>query len=276
MTVFELISRHFHNAAEMLLLAFGFFVLALVVKGKRAIADGRAAAAETKSNAMLYVVDQLTVAPAFVLAAAAFSNWVHPAGTAIPFAAFWTALGPIGAVAVTLFLCDFIGYVTHRIYHTAALWPVHALHHSDTHLTWFSLIRQHPFDRVGSLIDLLGLIILGAPDWAVLIALPIRHYYGHVIHADLPWTLGPLNWVFVSPAMHRWHHAREQRGSGVNFATVFSVFDRAFGTLYAPGPCSVPTGIDEAIAPGLTGQYLHPFRVWTAALKPASPATAGN
>jgi len=206
--------------------------------------------------------------------AAAFSKVVHPAGVAVPGAAFWASLGPIGAVALALFLCDFMGYVTHRIYHTAALWPVHALHHSDTKLTWFSLIRQHPFDRVGSLIDLLGLILLGAPDWAILIALPIRHYYGHIIHADLPWTLGPLNWIFVSPAMHRWHHARQYSGKGVNFATIFSIFDRLGGTFYLPGPCTVPTGIDEAMPTSLTGQYLHPFRVWAAALKPRSAAPA--
>jgi sterol desaturase/sphingolipid hydroxylase (fatty acid hydroxylase superfamily) len=275
MSPFELVSRHFHNALEMLLLGLGFFVLALVVKGKRAITDGRAATAETKSNIVLYVVDQLTVAPTFVLVASAFSLWIHPPGSEVPGAAFWTAVGPVGSVALALFLCDFIGYVNHRIYHTAALWPTHALHHSDTHLTWFSLIRQHPIDRIGSLIDLLGLILLGVPEWAILIALPIRHYYGHLIHADLPWTYGPLSWIFTSPAAHRWHHAREHSGAGVNFATVFALIDRTFGTYHVPGPCTVPTGIDEEIAPGLTGQYLHPFRVWAERLKPATPATQG-
>jgi sterol desaturase/sphingolipid hydroxylase (fatty acid hydroxylase superfamily) len=68
--------------------------------------------------------------------------------------------------------------------------------------------------------------------------------------------------------MHRWHHAREVEGSGANFATVFSVFDRAFGTRYLPGPCRAVLGVREDMGKGALGQYAHPFKAWAQAIRP--------
>ncbi len=64
--------------------------------------------------------------------------------------------------------------------------------------------------------------------------------------------------------MHRWHHARDVKGTGSNFATVFSVFDKAFGTYYVPGLCNVPLGVtdDQYPGKGLIRHLLHPFVAW--------------
>lgn len=261
------LAAYVHQAVEMCLLAAGFFLLALVVKGARAVADGKAAAGETKRNLVLYVMDSLTVGPALGMASTAVYTLLHAPGAVYAGEGLWEKVGPVGTLFAAVFVCDFLGYWNHRLFHTSILWPSHAIHHSDTRMTWFTLVRMHPFDRLGTLIDLIGMILIGLPDWAVVSAVLVRHYWGHLIHADLPWTLGKLDWIFISPAMHRWHHAREYRGSGVNFATIFSVFDRAFGTFYAPGVCDQPTGVQEEIAPGLTGAYLHPIRAWAARLR---------
>ena len=71
------------------------------------------------------------------------------------------------------------------------------------------------------------------------------------------------------------------RKDGSNFDTVFSVFDRAFGTYYVPGPCDVPLGVDEDMGKGALGQYLHPFKAWSAALlgrarRPPLPAESSK
>ena len=272
MTLPPALADYASGAFELAAMAVGFFILALMVKGAKAVADARAATAETKNNLALYILDKLTVAPALALASASLYQLLHAPGAVYAGEAAWTPIGPIGTGLAAIVICDFIGYCNHRLYHTPWLWPSHAIHHSDTKLTWFSLLRMHPFDRLGTLLDLLGMIALGLPDWAVISAVMVRHYWGHLIHADLPWTLGPLQWVLVSPAMHRWHHALEQRGTGVNFATVFSLFDRLFGTCYAPGVCEQPTGVEDHIAPGVIGQYLHPLRVWFPSLKVVEPA----
>jgi len=102
----------------------------------------------------------------------------------------------------------------------------------------------------------------------------IRHYYGQFIHADLPWTYGPLKLLFVSPVMHRWHHARDVVGTGSNFATVFSVFDQVWGTYHAPGPCNVPLGVNDDMGQGTIRQLLYPFVAWADRLRYGRPTGA--
>ncbi len=68
--------------------------------------------------------------------------------------------------------------------------------------------------------------------------------------------------MFVSPVMHRWHHARDVTGAGSNFATVFSVFDQAFRTYYVPGLCTVPLGVNDEMGKGTVGQLMYPFVEW--------------
>lgn len=263
---------------ELALLAIWFFALAWVVKRGRAIADAKAAASETRVNLILHVVDALAVAPVVVFLAAGAIGLLQRADLVLDSGPLWDGLGHVGTALAAVVLGDFVGYWRHRLQHTALLWPAHAVHHSDTRLTWLSLSRMHPIDRLGTGLDLVVLGALGLPVWAVATAVAVRHYYGHFIHADLPWTYGKADWVLNSPAMHRWHHAREATGSGANFATVFSIFDRAFGTYYAPGPCEAPLGVREEMGPGAVGQYLHPFRAWLATAaqtRSRSQATSG-
>ena len=135
------------------------------------------------------------------------------------------------------------------------------MHHSDTEMTWLALERFHPLNFATTLlIDSSLLLLLGFPGFALVANNLVRHYWGYFIHADLPWTFGPLGRVFVSPAMHRWHHAADPAAFNSNFATVFAVFDQAFGTWRVPGPCTAPLGVGEAMGAGAAGQLAHPFR----------------
>lgn len=262
-------AREFLQALEgIAIAAVAFAALAWMVKGRqRSFDDARAAAGETRINAILSVIDQLLVSPLiglFIVGATAFlQTRLH-----LPHPTFWARIAPGPVLLATIFIGDFVGYWRHRAQHSKCLWPAHAIHHSDTRLTWFSLERMHPVDRLGTAFDTIMLSALGVPFWAQAGNVFVRHYYGYLIHADLPWTFGKAGWVLNSPAMHRWHHARDVEASGSNFATVFSVFDRAFGTYYQPGPCEAPLGVREDMGKGALGQYLHPFKAWSAALRP--------
>lgn len=173
---------------------------------------------------------------------------------------FWDTLPPGGVLLIVLFVADGISYFRHRFEHTRWLWPVHAMHHSDRQLSWFSAYRQHPLNRLNAVLLDLGLLLLvGVPLWAIYANALVRHYYGLLTHANLPWTYGWLGRLLVSPAMHRWHHVRQGAGIGNNFATVFSVFDQVFGTYYVPSPCREPTGLDESGHDSFLGQMGRPF-----------------
>jgi len=263
-------ARGLLSALETLAIAAVVFAaLAFAVKGRRSLADARDAAGETRVNAVISFLDQLVVSPVVAIVIAWLTTAARDRGMVLPTTPLWSSLPPVPTLLAAVFLGDFVGYWRHRAQHLKWLWPAHAIHHSDTRLTWFSLERMHPVDRLGSALDTVVLAALGAPFWAQAGNVFVRHYYGYLIHADLPWTFGKAGWILNAPAMHRWHHARDVQGSGSNFATVFSVFDRAFGTFYLPGPCEAPLGVREDMGRGALGQYLHPFRVWLAALSPA-------
>jgi sterol desaturase/sphingolipid hydroxylase (fatty acid hydroxylase superfamily) len=247
---------------KLLACAAVFIALAFIVKGGRAIQDGRGAAGQVRVNLIMSLVDQFTTTPLLGLAAAAIMAALHRSGLTLNTGPVWSFIGQWPTLLVCIFLGDFIGYWRHRLQHTDTFWPAHAVHHSDTHLTWFSLERMHPLDRLTSQGDTIILGLLGFPLWALAGNVFVRHYWGYFIHADVPWTLGKFSWVMNSPAMHRWHHVRDVDDHGSNFATVFSVFDRAFGTFRQPGPCDQPLGVREDMGRGALGQYLHPLKVF--------------
>lgn len=149
--------------------------------------------------------------------------------------------------------------------HCAALWPVHAIHHSDRALTWLSLVRFHPLNRLISVaLGVTALAVLGIPPWVAVFNGLIRNWYGHFVHADLPWTYGPVfGRIFVSPVLHRWHHVRDIAYSGSNYATIFAGFDLMFGTWRCPSATVGEIGIDDRGFPASwAGQIVWPFRVW--------------
>jgi sterol desaturase/sphingolipid hydroxylase (fatty acid hydroxylase superfamily) len=249
-------------AAELLAISAIFYgSLALLVKGRQAFSDARRAASETRVNLSWAALDFVLVGPALVLIIPLLQKVIDglPIGLGPD---LWSALPKAATFVAVIFIGDFISYWRHRLEHSRLLWPTHAIHHSDREMSWLTLSRFHPINRlVTSCVDIVVLGLLGFPAWALLANEIVRHYYGEFIHADFPWTYGPLGCVFVSPAMHKWHHARDPRAYGTNFATVFSVFDQAFRT-YMPGPCTAPLGVNEDVGTSVTRQLLYPFICW--------------
>ena len=255
-----------YKALYALILPGLFFVaLALILKRREAIAAAGKARAELSINLWIYILGATLFLPLSMLVMVslrAFIQWTSP--FVLP-QGIWDAMPDLAVLFAVIFVGDLIGYCRHRFEHTPLLWPAHAIHHSDTQMSWLTLVRFHPVNGwTTTLIDTLVLTLFGFPAWAMVANDLFRHYYGYFIHADVPWTYGPFGKVFVSPAMHQWHHARDVKGSGSNFATVFAVFDRALGTYHVPGPCTVPLGVREDIGPGVRDQLLSPFRAWSA------------
>ena len=257
------------GALETLLLPALFFAaLALIVKRREAFTAAAAAMRETRLNLSIYFLDALFVVPLVVL-------WIRAIKQAVDFYGldmigwdYWNHANRYFTMLMVVFFGDFIGYWRHRFEHSNFLWPTHAVHHSDTKMTWFALFRFHPINRFTTAgLDTAFLALLGFPEWALVVNNLVRHYYGFFIHSDVPWNYGPLRYVFITPVMHRWHHSCTAKGTGSNFATVFCVFDRCFGTFYAPGVCNVPLGVSEDMGKGLIGQLTYPFKVWYRSLR---------
>ena len=220
-----------------------FLILAILVKRRRVMRDITRALPETGLNAQIILFNLIFITPLLAGMAVLMTDLTEGSGFRILTPDFWQQL-PFGlTLFAAVFIGDFTGYWRHRLEHCKLLWPSHAIHHSDTQMTWFTLERFHPINRITTfVIDSSVLLLLGFPEEAILANNLVRHYYGYLIHADLPWQYGPLSYVMGSPVMHRWHHAADVEAYNTNYATVFSVFDRAFGTYRVPGPCNVPLG----------------------------------
>jgi sterol desaturase/sphingolipid hydroxylase (fatty acid hydroxylase superfamily) len=270
--VFQSAAASLWMAVQVLLYsAVWFGALALLIKGRGALTAARRAAREVRLNLELYIIDALFIGPVVALLVKGVRLSVEYSHLELVDQTLWAQAGHGVTLAAVVFAGDFVSYWRHRLEHTRWLWPAHAVHHSDTEMSWLTLSRFHPINRFSTAaVDITGLAMLGFPAWALVANELVRHYYGEFIHADLPFTYGRLGRLFVSPVMHRWHHARDVVGSGSNFATVFSVFDQAFGTYYVPGLCTVPLGVTDEIGPGLMAQLRFPLVSWFRALRGAS------
>lgn len=238
-----------------------FLLLGLLLKRSQFFADLKRVWKQSELNLKLLAFDTIFILPVIGLIAGALDSVINGMGLSLFPSDIWVTFPTAVTIIVAVMAGDFIGYWRHRLEHTALLWPSHAVHHSDTEMTWLTLVRFHPVNRFTTfVIDSTFLMMLGLPPFAVIANNLVKHYYGFFIHADLPWTYGPLGKVFVSPAMHRWHHAKHPDYFQTNFATVFSLYDRVFGTFRVPGPCTSELGVTDDMAPTLWGQLSYAFK----------------
>lgn len=258
----DLLSRAAGQAEVIALIGLPLLLLKLLQsKGRFREVLLAAAPRGSVTNALAFAVDiTVTAAPLAALFSLLLTLRDGPVSRSL--AQAWEGL-PSWAVAFSaIFLGDAISYFRHRFEHSRLLWPSHSLHHSDEQMTCMTILRFHPINRFTTFaVDFGMLLLMGLPLWAIFANNVVRHVYGTFVHANAPWTLGIFGKVLASPAMHRWHHVREGQGMHSNFATVFSVFDRAFGTYYCPGPCDEPLGVEGVEANAFWQQMAEPFIV---------------
>jgi sterol desaturase/sphingolipid hydroxylase (fatty acid hydroxylase superfamily) len=162
-----------------------------------------------------------------------------------------------------LLLADLIAYGMHRWLHRAPLWRFHAVHHSSTQVDWLSAVRVHPVnDALVRVAQGVPLVLLGFDPRTLAAVVPILLFWAIFVHANVPWSFGPLRYAIASPAFHRWHHAAEQQGLDRNFAGLFPIFDVIFGTFHLPrGVAPRVFGIPGGDVPeGIWRQLRYPLR----------------
>ncbi|ABC63624.1 sterol desaturase family protein [Erythrobacter litoralis] len=241
-------------------LAAMFGLLALATKRSGILAAFRNSRRETETNLALVVLNYVLLA-SFLAGAAAW--WADTLAVSNRLLVFWADANPVFVLAVTLLLSELVIYWRHRIEHSPVLWPMHAVHHSDEAMTWLALLRKHPLAYVLALVvDTAPLLLLGVPVWAIGAVALMRIWWGHFIHADVPWTLGPVGRWLISPAAHRLHHIDDLDLCGSNYGGVLTLWDRVFGTYIDPAPyLNCRTGVDGG-SRGFVGEVARPFGAW--------------
>lgn len=160
-----------------------------------------------------------------------------------------STLGPwgiLGAALMLVVLFDLGDYLAHLALHRIPLlWELHKVHHSATFLSPATSFRVHPCE---ALIYTAGHSVIIAPLLAGLsfyyrlnvtdlidlmfttnLAILVLTF-NHLKHSHAQISLGPLDYVLISPHMHQLHHSSRLDHWDKNLGLIFSAWDWIFGT----------------------------------------------
>ncbi len=158
----------------------------------------------------------------------------------------------VPAYLALLVLEDLAYYGFHRASHEIRFWWAgHVNHHSSEHYNLTTALRQSWTSWLsGGWFFWLPLCLLGfSPGWVTFqIGLSLLYQYWvhtEVIHRMPSW----FEYLFSTPSQHRVHHARNPRYLDKNYAGIFMLWDRMFGTYE-------PESKDEPVSYGIT----HPLK----------------
>uniref|UniRef100_UPI00404814C0 sterol desaturase family protein n=1 Tax=Algoriphagus sp. TaxID=1872435 RepID=UPI00404814C0 len=163
-------------------------------------------------------------------------------------------------------VADFIQWNVHRmLHHSPWLWEFHKVHHSVEEMGFAAHLRYHWMETVvykSVQYIPLAMIGFGLDDFFILHLVTI--VIGHLNHANVKITYGPLKYVLNNPVMHLWHHAKElpTGNHGVNYGISLSLWDYLFRTAYVPNEnANEPLGFEnlESFPKTFWNQLTYPW-----------------
>ena len=166
---------------------------------------------------------------------------------------------PLITFLIYALILDFAEYWRHRFSHTYRWWyALHALHHAQTQLSFWSDDRNHLLDdAIGFLWFFAVGLIIGIPPLQFPLLLLGLKFFESMSHANIKLSFGPLEWAVVSPRFHRRHHATKAAGYySCNYSAVFPIWDIIFRTADFSNVW-LPTGDPKAAAILHTGTYFE-------------------
>jgi len=163
-------------------------------------------------------------------------------------------LGIVGwpEILLSLVVLDFFDYVWHRANHRVRfLWRFHKAHHADTGMDVSTALRFHPGELLLSALVKAAWIAVWGPlvvAWFLFEALVSLCAQFH--HSNIDFPDGMERWlslVIVTPRFHAAHHAVDRHYGDANFSTIFSCWDRLFGSYARPADGGATTRGADAL-----------------------------
>ena len=144
---------------------------------------------------------------------------------------------PVASFLAYLVVIDFVLYWVHRAQHAFGWWwALHALHHSQREMTFWTDDRNHLLDMViTDLVLAVAALLVGVAPGQFVAIVAVTRAVESLSHANVRLAFGRVGErLLVSPRFHRVHHAiglgHEGARQGCNFAVLFPVWDHLFGT----------------------------------------------
>ena len=133
---------------------------------------------------------------------------------------------------------DFAGYWVHRLAHTVNFfWNNHIVHHSSEEFNLACALRQSisVYFRIYAFL-LIPAAIFGVPQQVIAVVAPLHLFAQFWYHTQHIHKMGWLEYIIVTPAHHRVHHAINPEYLDKNYGQIFIFWDRLFGTFQEESP----------------------------------------
>lgn len=152
----------------------------------------------------------------------------------------FTALPAWAQILIFFILNDFVQWFTHVLLHRyPILWRFHQVHHSVEEMGFAAHLRYHWMENVFyKPLKTIAVMLVGGfePEQAFFIHF-VAITIGHLNHANVRITWGPLKYIFNNSVMHLYHHAYDlpkEHPYGMNYGISLSLWDYVFRTSYVP------------------------------------------
>jgi sterol desaturase/sphingolipid hydroxylase (fatty acid hydroxylase superfamily) len=167
---------------------------------------------------------------------------------------------PAATFFVYFIILDFIDYWRHRLSHGFRWWwSLHALHHAQEKMTFWSDDRNHVLDDLAQyMIFALIALLIGIPPMQFPLLILLQRLLESLSHANTTLNFGWLGErLLISPRFHRVHHSVLAAGQkSCNYGAVLPWWDMVFGTADFDR-AFVRTGIPGAPAALVHGNWLE-------------------
>ena len=155
-------------------------------------------------------------------------------------------------IFITVFVMDFLMYWWHRFNHTKFFfWQFHKFHHKEEKMNSVTALRFHGIELIFSVIGkAVFYLILGFFFIPILVYEALFFIVVVIHHSNIRVSKNfdmAYRQIFSSPKMHRIHHSNIQQETDSNYGSVFSCWDRLFGTYKKEAAGEIVFGIDENI-----------------------------
>ncbi|SHL44755.1 Sterol desaturase/sphingolipid hydroxylase, fatty acid hydroxylase superfamily [Chitinophaga jiangningensis] len=134
------------------------------------------------------------------------------------------------------FVYDFMFWLIHYLGHKVRFfWCIHGVHHTAEEMKLTVAVRGSFLGILHMPLTILGLPLLGFDPFMLFIVEAIARLYGLYEHVNDHFDdiVGKQRWLevfFVTPSIHRVHHAKNLIYLDRNYGETFSIWDRIFGT----------------------------------------------
>ncbi len=154
-------------------------------------------------------------------------------------------------ISATIVVMDFFMYWWHRFNHgTQILWRFHKFHHQDKMMNSTTAMRFHTIELFFSLFFKATIFLLAGFSFLPILIYETVFFLAIVVHHSNIRITESVDMLyrklFSSPMMHRIHHSNKSFETNSNYGSVFSFWDRIFGSYLKKASGPINFGVDEA------------------------------